>query len=219
MSIVIVPDVNIDHIAKDVFLPNKKLKLMSASEWQAYPWNDFRVFCHTYARYGIPTTELIGFLAAEIDHRPVLEIGAGAGDLGHHLAYLCGVTMTDSKQQNHPLIKAQYKAMHQPTISYPSDVIQMEASDAVNYYKPKVVIASWITTYAPHEMPYGSNPLGVKEMEILPLVDKFILIGNLDTHGDKPIMSLPHHEYKFDWLVSRAKHKENNRIWIWENNK
>jgi len=94
-------------------------------------------------------------------------------------------------------------------------VEKLDALDAVKKYEPDVVIGSWITTYAPHEMPYGSNPHGIKEPEILDLVDTFIIIGNLDTHGDKPILKRAHEEYYFDWLVSRGKHQENNRIWIW----
>lgn len=211
----IIPADSINDISDEVLQPDGKIKLMPAEEWRKYRWHDFRAFCHLYARYGIPTTELINFLHMEINHQPVLEIGAGAGDLGHHLSKICGVAMTDSRQQENPLIKAQYDAMKQPVIKYPPEVEGLEALIAVHAKKPKVVIASWVTTYAPHEMPYGSNPFGIKEPEILSLVDKFILIGNIDTHGDKPIMKIKHEEYYFDWLVSRGRNQHNNRIWIW----
>ena len=215
MIVEFIPENLITDISSEVLQPNGKLKLMPASEWRKFDWNSFRTFCHKYTRYGIPTVELIHFLYTEINRRcplaDCIEIGAGAGDLGHIL----GITMTDSRQQEIPAIKAAYDAMRQPVIKYPDDVVGLEATEAVRKYKPKVVVASWITTYAPHEMPYGSNPFGVEEEDLLKLVDTFILIGNIDTHGDKPIMQLPHEEYYFDWLVSRGKNQENNRIWIW----
>lgn len=204
---------DIKDISSQVLMPNGHVKLMSAKEWQQFAWNDFRAFCHIHARYGIPTKELISFLQEQIQEpEHAIEIGAGSGDLGHHL----GIAMTDSRQQENPIIRAQYDAMQQPVIKYAKEVERLDALIAVHAKKPKVVIASWVTTYAPHEMPYGSNPYGIKEPEILKLVDKFILIGNLDTHGDKPIMTLEPEEYYFDWIVSRGKNQKNNRIWIWQ---
>lgn len=220
----IISTYNLNDISNKIMQPDGKIKLMLASEWRKYLWNDFRAFCHQYARYGIPTMELIYWLYSHINQKiplsdcislsDCLEIGAGAGDLGYHL----GVTMTDSKMQENPLIKKHYEMMCQPVIQYPSDVIKMEATEAVNHYKPKVVIASWITPYAPKEMSYGSSPFGIHEDKILDLVDTFILIGNVDTHGNNPIMKIKHEEYYFDWLVSRAKNQDNNRIWIWSKN-
>ena len=53
------------------------------------------------------------------------------------------------------------------------------------------------------------------EKIMLEHVDTYILIGNKDQHGDKPIMDLKHDEYIFDWHVSRGKNQSNNRIWVW----
>ena len=123
--------------------------------------------------------------------------------------------MTDSKQQENIIIRRSYEAMGQPVIKYPDDVERLDALDAVYRYKPKVVIASWITPYAPYEMSYGSNPFGVKEDKILKLVETFIIVGNMDVHFDKPIRQLDHEILRADWIVSRAKHPENNCIFIW----
>lgn len=207
----IIPIEGITDISKKVLREDGKVKLLPAEIWKKCKWDDFRAFCHNKARYGIPTYELISYLTNIIDGRSTIEIGAGAGDLG----CILNIPMTDSKQQDRPDIKAAYKAMRQPTIRYPKDVEKIEALEAVKKYKPQVVIGSWLTTYAPHEMPYGSNPFGIKEDLILDQVETFILIGNLDTHGDKPIMAQPHEEIYEDWIVSRGKNQENNRIWIW----
>jgi hypothetical protein len=207
----IIPTDSITDISSELLQPNGKLKLLESDIYKKYRWDDFRAFCHTHARYGIHTMEQQLFLHYIIKGREAIEIGAGAGDLGYHMRIL----MTDSKQQDNPQIKAAYAAMRQPTIKYPEDVKKRDALDAVKWYKPQVVIGSWITTYAPHEMPYGSNPFGIKENEIIDLVETFILIGNIDTHGDKPIMKIPHEEIYEPWMTSRGKNQENNRIWIW----
>lgn len=207
----LIPIDSVTDISPEVISDDGKVKLLPAEMWKKYRWDDFRVFCHMKGRYGIPTCELISFLTKVIDGRNAIEIGAGAGDLGCML----NIRMTDSRQQERPEIIAAYKAMRQPVIKYPKDVEKLESLEAVYKYKPQVVIGSWITTYAPKEMPYGSNPYGIKEEKILKLVETFILIGNIDTHGDKPIMKIPHEEHYADWMVSRGKNQENNRIWIW----
>lgn len=204
-------DINkVKDISKEVLREDGKIRLLPSKMWKKYDWPTFRGFCHVHARYGISTMEQHLFLPTIIKGRHVIEIGAGCGDLGHHLR----IHMTDNKQQNWPKVKKEYELMQQPTIKYPDDVEEIDALEAVIKYKPQVVIGSWITTYAPHEMPYGSNPYGVQELKILDLVETFIIIGNIDVHGDKPILKEPHEEIYEDWIVSRAKNQENNRIWI-----
>lgn len=199
-------------LSNELLMENGKIKARFAHEYKNYKWDDFRLFCHQYARYGIPTLELLDFIRDSIDGRDAIEIGAGAGDLGHHL----GIKMTDSKQQEKPEVIQFMHSVQQPPIKYPDDVEKLEALEAVYKYKPKVVVASWITPYAPHEMPYGSNPWGVKEDKILKLVETFIIVGNMDVHFDKPIRQFTHKTVHADWIISRAKNPENNCIFIWD---
>ena len=188
------------------------MRLFHAEHYKNYKWMDLRMFCHNHARYGIPTIELIDYLKNIINNRSCIEIGAGAGDLGFHL----GIKMTDSWQQTDPLIKMTYEAMGQPTINYPHDVEKIDALHAVIKYQPKVVVASWITTHAPTEQVYCSNPLGIREAKILDLIDTFIIIGNSDIHGSKPILKIEHKMIQEPWIVSRAKNQDNNCIYIWD---
>lgn len=210
----IIPKDSVRDISYELLREDGKMKLLPAEMLKKYRWDDFRSFCHTYARYGIPTYELISYLTNIIGDRQTetIEIGAGAGDLG----CILNIPMTDSRQQENPDIKAAYDAMHQPIIKYPEDVEKLDALEAVYKYKPKVVIGSWITPYAPHQMPYGSNPFGVKEDKILKLVETFIIIGNLDIHGDKPIREHEHKTIIEPWIVSRAKDQSKNCIFIWD---
>jgi hypothetical protein len=212
--VTVMDKINIDHLVPEL-MESDRLKLLSHEFYQNLNWLEFRTFCHEYARYGIPTIKLIEFLKFVIDDRPAIEIGAGAGDLGYHL----GIKMTDSKQQEDPDVKRAYKNMHQPVIKYPSDVERLEALDAVYKYKPKVVVGSWITTYSKREAPYNSNPWGIKEPKILDLVETFIIVGNLDVHGDKPIRKVEHRVIQEPWIVSRAKNQNNNCIFIWDKKK
>jgi len=207
-----IPTHDVTDISDSVLEDNGKLKLFPSSFWRNLNWNDFRVFCHKKGRYGIPTIEMIDFLKEIIGNRKAIEIGAGNGDLGYRL----GIHMTDSKLQNRPEVALEYKLMGQPTIDYPDDVEEMEGLIAVLTHKPEVVIGSWVTTYGnPYTNKYGCNLYGINEKLMICHVDTYILIGNIDQHGDKPIMDLPHKEYIFDWHVSRAKNQSNNRIWIW----
>jgi hypothetical protein len=214
-SILNSPSGGFKDLSVDLIREDGKLKLLPADHYKQYRWEDFRYFCHEYARYGIPTIELVDYIKQIIDDRCAIEIGAGAGDLGFHL----GIHMTDSKkQQDDLIIRAYYKAMNQPTIKYPKDVEKIDSLEAVKKYKPKVVVASWITPYSKHETTFGSNPNGVKEDKILELVDTFIIIGNIGIHGDKPILSFTHKSVNAPWIVSRAKNDGKNVIFIWEKN-
>lgn len=204
-------DSNLKDISGKLLMPNGKIKLLAAKEYQKYNWHAFRLFCHQQARYGIPTIELVEYIKNIIGEREAIEIGAGAGDLGYHL----NIKMTDSYQQDHPAIRQMYEDMGQPTINYPSDVICIDALTAVQKYKPKVVVASWITPYAAIQTNFGSNPMGVKEDKILDLIETFIIIGNMDIHWDKPITKYIHEVFYKDWIVSRAKDPSKNCIMIW----
>lgn len=203
---------DLKDISQELLLPNGKMKLLPSAFYDAKDKNDLRLFCYNYARYGIPTTELIDFLIQKIDGRSAIEIGSGHGDLGYHL----NIKMTDSKMQNFPEVQENYKKMKQPLIDYPDDVEELEAIEAVYKYMPSVVIASWITTYAPYDMSYSSSPYGIKEAKILDKIETFIIVGNNDLHGDKPIRKLPHLEIYEPWIKSRATNPENNRIYIWD---
>lgn len=202
----------VNDISTDLLQDDDRIKLLSYKEYLSYPWEDLRFFCHEYARYGIPTIELISFLRGIMSNKSVIEIGAGAGDFGYHL----GISMTDNRMQEDPAIIDIYKGTKQPVIKYPMDVEKLDALDAVKKYKPEIVFASWVTTYSPKQTSYGSSPYGVKEKEILDLVDTYILVGNVSTHGDKPIMKLPHTIIDEPFIISRSGNRIGNRVWIWD---
>jgi hypothetical protein len=214
MTIELINTEGVEDLTPKLLLPNGKLKLLSFKDYENMDRNAVRLFCHKNARYGLPTKELVDFIAGEIKGKRTIEIGAGHGDLGHHL----GIIKTDSKIQEELSVKAFYMLGGQPTIQYPDDVRKMEAIAAVEKYKPQVVVASWVTRYLPPDASPSDrgSMFGVKEDELIKKVDTYILVGNHDIHGDKPIMQNVHIEIANKFIVSKAKNQENNRIYIFK---
>lgn len=192
--------------------PNGALKLMPSSYYASLNWNELRVWCHHYARYGLPTKELIQWLRGRIGDRPAMEIGAGSGDLCYHL----GIRGIDNHQQTWPDVAAYYAATRQPTIKYAPWVQNHDALKAVTMFKPKVVIGSWIThLFDPANPEAHGNMYGVDEGSLIKQVDEYIMIGNTAIHGDKPIMKLPHQELQLPFVKSRAHDPSLDRVFIW----
>ena len=115
---------------------NNLLKLLDAKAYDAISPDALRLWCNRYARYGLPTIELIEWLRKRIAGRDAIEIGSGTGDLAHHL----GIPATDNRMQEWPEIKSNYEMMGQPVIKYPDFVQKLDALDAVKQYKPDIVI-------------------------------------------------------------------------------
>lgn len=209
----------ISLLPKDLPLPdlldeNGQLKLLSARQYNQIAPDALRLWCHYYGRYGLPTQELVAWLQERIAGRKAIEIGSGSGDLAFHL----GIPATDNRMQEWPNISLHYTYMGQPLIVYGDFVQTLDAVAAVKHYRPEVVVASWVTEWIDPNLPppaHGGNMYGVKEDHILATGCEYILIGNVNVHGRKKIMTLPHQELQLPFLRSRAIHAELDRIWIW----
>ncbi len=189
------------------------LKLRPAADYDAIPRTSLRLWCAYQGRYGLPTRELVDWLRALIGPRKAIEVGAGHGDLAHHL----GIPATDSKMQTLPAVKAYYGSLGQSVIRYPSWVEELEAEAAIERYQPEVVIGSWVTHFAdPHAGPHTSGCFwGLKEDRILERGVWYVVIGNRLVHGNKPILQRPHQEFQLPFIRSRASRPEEDRLWIW----
>lgn len=194
--------------------PQGLLRPLPAAAFDAIPWNDLRLWCHFNARYGLPTTELVAWLREVIAGRPAIEIGAGAGDLAHHL----GIPGTDSHLQDWPEIARYYQALQQPTIRYGRDVEKLDAEAAIRKHRPRVVLASWVTEWIDPALPpppNGGNMHGIKEDAIVAAGLCYILVGNEAVHGRKRIMALPHKTHALPFLRSRGHDRAGNRVYVW----
>lgn|SRR5574343_206044 len=210
----VLPSVDTSFLDSYLLEPDGRMRLHPAKYYSAITPANLAVWCNKNARYGIPTTELIAFLRRYIGDRSAIEIGAGHGDLGYHL----GIPMTDSKLQDRPDVALYYAALNQPRIKYPADVQTFEAIDAINHFKPKVVIASWLTQKGNETIPQSCT-WGCNEQDVIlhHEVEAYVFIGNTANHGLKNILKFQHREFKPHWLKSRSL-KPTNVIWIWERN-
>lgn len=202
------PLARIEEIDRLVLDDRGLLRVLPAETLRAIP--ELQSWAHFRAIYGFPTAELIDFLRVEIAGLPAVEIGAGNGSIGRAL----GIPVTDSKLQEREDMALWYATFMQPTIVYPPDIVKLDALAAVARYRPRVVVASWVTQYGADGR--HSNSWGVDERRLIKQVRKYVFVGNANVHRHKEIMALPHRELAPPWLVSRAQDQSLNRIWIWK---
>ena len=181
-----------------------------------FNYDDLRVWCHLRGVYGIPTEELVACLRSLTLSHSCLEIGAGRSCVGRSLGWTC----TDNLMQTWPEIQQFYALQGQPCIQYPEGVLEMDALDAVDTFKPSCVFGSWVTSWIDPEKPMppeGGNMYGVKEPEIWsrPWVKMYIVYGNECVHGRKPLLREPHETLRAPWMWSRAINPEDNVLYIW----
>ena len=207
------PEIDVDVFDKMLLQPDGKLRLMPAAELLTLSVEALQAWCVQRARYQLVTVELIEWLKPFVVGRKALEIGAGMGDLGHHL----GIPMTDSAVQvekKDELLLGIFQLAKQAPTDPPPDVERIDAEAAVIKYKPEVVIGAWITQKW-HEGDARGSVYGPEEIRIVRAVDCYIHIGNRKVHCDKRILKLKHKEHRPPGLVSRGFDPSGNIIWSW----
>ena len=188
------------------------LKVVPASVYENTTLEERGVFGVKHALYGFLTEELIARLKELIGGRDALEIGAGTGALARAL----GIRATDSWQQTRPDVKSYYELLRQPIIQYGVEVERLDAVSAIKKYRPKVVVASWVThRYDPRRHSAGGNEDGVNEEWVADHCDAYIFVGNEHVHRNKSLWSRPHHIEYPAWLYSRALNSSRNFIAVW----
>lgn len=209
----ILPNENVDYMDDLLLNSDGRLRVVPAETLAALPPIHISIWANRKGIYCLPTTELINWLQVKIVGRSAIEICAGNGAIGRAL----NIPRTDSYNQTKSEMMALYKLYGQTPIFPPDDVQEFEANDAVDHFKPEVVLGSYITQkYIPSdEGKVGSSVYGVDELSLLPKVKLYIAIGNSSSHGDKRINALPHDVYKFSWLFTRTLKPEENEIRIW----
>jgi hypothetical protein len=211
----ILPNIDVSPLDADLLDEHGLLKIMPASYYAAIPQGILAVFCHHHGIYCLPTTEFIEWLRPHVVPGKTIEIGAGVGATGRAL----GIPLTDScYMKNVPEVFAYYSVMGQPITEYPADVEEIDAVEAIKKYQPEVVIGCWIThRYDPAHREREGNMYGVDEYYVLKNARKYIMVGNEGVHSIKPLLELPHVEYRPEWLYSRSISGTPNVIYVWEN--
>jgi hypothetical protein len=192
-----------------------RVRALPVAQLRGFDQEALLVWCYRNARYGLPTTELVAWIKARIGDRSAIEIGAGMGDLGAAI----GIPTTDSAAQDTPELRYYYSTLGQRAIVPPTHVERISGNAAIATYRPKVVVASWVTQrFLPGDTERGIGAFyeGVDEITLLEHVDTYIFLGNKKVHGDKRILARPHEEHALPFLASRATAPELDVVWVWE---
>ena len=200
----------------DILLKDGELQVLSAADLLQIEYLDLRLWCHKKGIYGIPSKELIEVIKSHLVENKSIEVGGGCGVFGRAL----NIPSTDSMIQSSAEMMAIYALLGQPVVKYGSNVIGLEASDAIDKYKPDVVFGSWVTQYVNDNEPVpegGGSVYGLKESEFMPKIKKYIVYGNDVVHGQKEIFKDKRYKleriYNADFF-SRATKPELNCLYI-----
>ena len=207
-------DAQARSVDQDIRVAPLDIRVAPLSALEGIDLNEIQVWCVRNAVYQVPTQELVDNLRSLIGYRKAIEICAGHGAVGRAL----GIPMTDSYMQQISEVRAKLALMQQPTIDPPLDVERLEALEAVQKYNPEVVVGCFVTQLGTPDVPQ-SSPYGVDENALLahPSVKRYILVGNVDVHGQRRIMQKLHDSWGPDpCLVSRGFNQDLNRIWTWD---
>jgi hypothetical protein len=213
MNTRILPRHDVAYLDKQLLDEVGNLRILDSTFYSTIPIEHLTVWCHNKGIYCLPTVELIEWLRLHVILGETIEIGSGNGAIGREL----NIPITDACLMRKSEIVMYYTLIGQPVTNYPDDIIEFDAVKAIDFYKPSVVIGSWIThRYQEEQCHRGGNAYGVDENFVIENVNKYIMIGNESVHKLKPILELSHKEYKFPWLYSRSLSYENNVIYVWE---
>jgi hypothetical protein len=195
-------------------LKDGRLQAMPAAFYAKWSQNDLSLWCVNRGFYCLPTLELVDFIRDQIDCENAIEIGAGNGALGRAV----GIPMTDSRQQEREDVRELYiKKMGQAVVDYGDDVEKYTALEAAEKYRPRVILAAWVTHRFNPERPQShGNMNGVDESKLLgkKYVKKYIFVGHERVHALKPILSRRHTAHRLPYLYSRSFDLQ-NVVWIW----
>lgn len=175
-----------EKIPTDSFLFDSDgiIQPVSDNWWAKHDRTTRMMFGHHHALYAFPTVEIIETLREKLNPDDSIEIGAGNGGFCKAL----GIIGTDNYMQASAEIAAIYGGVGQPTVNYGQHVQEIDGIAAVRKYRPKNVLACWLThKYNSQRHECGGNMLGVDEHELLSLVDNYYFIGNTKVHATKPL--------------------------------
>lgn len=206
---------NIDYLDPILIDETGLLKVVDSATLKNIHPEHLLVWGNRRGVYTYPTTELIAWIKEKIAGRRAIEICSGNGVIGRAL----GITRTDSYIQTTDAMKLLYEAAGQKTIDPPKDVYKFEANDAVDFFKPKVVVGCYATQkyLSGDEGPpmIGSSVCGVDELTMLPKIETYINVGNDISHADKRIRKFKFETFRFDWLFTRSGDQSKNHICVW----
>jgi hypothetical protein len=159
----------------------------------------------------LPTTDLKQVLRELIAKRKAIEIGSGNNLLCGYLQILGTDSFAGVKDATLSMWMTSIGfSLPTPNIHL---VKEMEALEAVEHYKPKVVIGAWIPdkhTCFGKERGYGVDEVAILES---PYVETYIHIGNTLVHQNKTINQIPHKVFDAPTISIANRGKDIIQVW------
>lgn len=212
MDVFTIDTTKVRDISPDLLDGRRRLRVVPSCTLEKTTAQERLVFGVREGLYSFPTNELCDFLRSRIAGRTAIEIGAGHGALAEALP----IPATDNRQQEEAGLKTYYQDIGQPTVRYGDHVERLDAAAAVAKYRPKVVVACWVThRFDPDRPEAGGSLTGVDEASLIASCEEYIFIGNEHVHAQKPIWQLPHEKMTPNWLFSRAVNGSRDFIALW----
>ncbi len=125
------------------------LKSVPCKKLHNVPEIAIAAFCTKHGRYQLITDELLQLIRPLIEGKKAIEIGAGAGDLAHHL----GIKATDNYEGDNKTANVNGNEIKQTAIPFSSNVENINYKNAIHKYRPDVVIAA----HFPHKQDMNRN--------------------------------------------------------------
>lgn len=216
------PSERVSELESQVMASKGIPRVVPAALLESYARDDVRALMMIHGLYVFPTVELEECLRGLIDGRTAIEIGAGNGVMAERL----GIVATDNYSQapdfnpgdKHRSLMMQHRQRMLMTgtspVTYGSNVLRQDGISAVIKHRPAVVLGQFITHQWHAGMEHGSV-FGVEEHKLLKRAD-YIMVGNLNTHAQKPILARPHDEIELSGLITRAEASDLNRIFVFK---
>jgi hypothetical protein len=160
--------------------------------------------------YSLPTIELGEFIREWIGGRSAHEIGAGHSAMARYL----GIYHSDPRYQDKKgWANSAAQAANLPTAYVPAYVANKNADQVLCSYKPKVILAQWVT---PKGTTSHTNFYGPDYPALMEQVETLIFVGNQSVHPYiREALGTPAIEMKGTHIVSRAMKPEENVVWVW----
>lgn len=199
--------------------PQGSIQVLPTATYLQWGVLSLRYWANQYGVFSVPTTELAEWLAERLGHycvplKSVHEIGCGNGALAKRLGFPC------SDARNNQAAQAISQSLGGQHAKPPRWVSTREGTAAAIQYRPKVVLAQWVTAGGgtPGDISDGRNGYGPDYRQILKHCDQLIYIGNDAVHGDSLDKALPPCDILYQdmsWLLSRSANQKQNFIKIW----
>jgi hypothetical protein len=214
MKAVTLPKIDVSHLDSFFLNTDGTLKAVDDLALHQLDSTERRVWAHNNSVYQFVSKEMIAWLKGFIGGRTAIEICAGNGAIGRHL----GIPATDNGYYLTAKGIGYCQSRGERPVRPAEDVINMEAIEAVEFERPRVVIGAFVPPQYKHM--YGTSSSGVSwgvdEEQLLRTVETYILLGNVESHMDRRIFRNPHKEYTPPWQVTRCENQSLNRMWIWD---